>query len=157
MRERELTYSEIAAERKRLAYPLLLQFERRMTEIYPKVLPKSLIGKAISYTFALYHRLVRYVSDGRYEIDNNGIENIIRPLSPGRKNFLFCGNHASAKDTAVLYTLLGCCKAAGINAKEWLEFIFDNLNDWKANRIKELLSDNRHNLRNTHNKAVQVT
>ena len=65
--------------------------------------------------------------------------------------------HGKHPAVAVFYTLLGCCKAAGVNAKEWLEFIFDNLNDWKANRIKELLPDNRHNLRNTHNKAVQVT
>src|SRR3712207_7567170 len=67
-----------------------------MQDAYLKVLPKSRTGKAIEYAFSLLPRLSRYVNDGRVNIDNNLIENAIRPLALGRKNYLFCGNDASA-------------------------------------------------------------
>lgn len=65
--------------------------------------------------------LSRYVLDGRYNIDNNGIENAIRPLALGRKNFLFAGNHDAAVRAAIVYSLFSCCKAAGIDTRSWLE------------------------------------
>ena len=57
-------------------------------KIFPELLPKSQMGKAVAYTFCLYHGLVRYVSDGKFQIDNNPVENVIRPLALGRKNYL---------------------------------------------------------------------
>src|SRR3712207_7540114 len=69
-----------------------------MQDAYLKVLPKSRTGKAIEYTFSLLPRLSRYVNDGRVNIDNNLIENAIRPLALGRKNYLFCGNDASRSE-----------------------------------------------------------
>jgi len=78
------------------------------------------MGKAISYTYNIFHRLSRYQLDGRYQIDNNGVKNAIRPLALGRKNFLFCGNHDEAENTAIMYSLLGCCKACDVNPREWL-------------------------------------
>ena len=89
LKNKQLTYEEISQERKRLSYPILLKFEEWLEKIALKLLPKSLMGKAVSYTFSIYHRLVRYVSDGRYHIDNNVMENAIRPLAIGRKNYLF--------------------------------------------------------------------
>ena len=83
--------------------------------------PKSRMGRALTYTYALLPRLSRYVLDGRYNIDNNGIENAIRPLALGRKNFLFAGNHDAAIRAAIVYSLFSCCKAAGINTRAWLE------------------------------------
>jgi hypothetical protein len=61
-------------------------------------LPQSKIGKAIGYTYSIYRRLVRYVIDGRYRIDNNGAENSIRPLALGRKNYLFCGKEKNYRE-----------------------------------------------------------
>ena len=77
---------------------------------YRQVLPKSKIGIVLSYTYGIYQRLVRYVLDGRYRIDNNLAEKAVRPLALGRKNYLFCSNHLSAGRSAMIYSLLGTCK-----------------------------------------------
>ena len=79
------------------------------------------------YLYVLYRmltllpRLSRYVLDGRYHIDNNGVENAIRPLAIGRKNYLFCGNHDAAIRAAIVYSLFSCCKAHDIDVRTWLE------------------------------------
>jgi len=100
------------------------------------------MGKAVSYTFSLYHRLVRYVVDGRYQIDNNPVENAIRPLALGRKNYLFCGNHDTAEDTALFYSFLGSCKQHGINQEEWFLDVLDRIKDCKADDLEKLLPIN---------------
>ena len=79
------------------------------------------MGKALVYTYTLLPRLSRYVLDGRYNIDNNGIENAIRPLALGRKNFLFAGNHDAAVRAAIVYSLFSSCKAAKVDTRAWLE------------------------------------
>jgi transposase len=94
---------------------------------YPKVLPKGRMSKALSYTYSIFHRLSRYHLDGRYQIDNNLIENAIRPLTLGRKNYLFCGNHDAAENAAIMYSLLGCCKALDVNPREWLTDVLSKI------------------------------
>ena len=85
------------------------------------------MGKALVYTYTLLPRLSRYVLDGRYHIDNNGVENAIRPLAIGRKNYLFCGNHDAATRAAIVYSLFSCCKAHDIDVREWLEDILKRI------------------------------
>ena len=85
------------------------------------------MGKALVYTYALLPRLSRYVLDGRYNIDNNGVENVIRPLALGRKNYLFCGNHDAAVRAAIIYSLFTCCKAANVDTRAWLEDVLKRL------------------------------
>ena len=70
------------------------------------VMPKSPIGKALGYLLGNIRQLSRYITDGRYQIDNNFIENSVRPLAVGRKNYLFCGNHNVAEDAAIIYTCI---------------------------------------------------
>lgn len=109
------------ALRKEKSYPVILAFEKWMQVSYPKVSVQSRMGRAIAYTYALLPRLSRYVNDGRINIDNNLIENAIRPLALGRKNYLFCGNDASAYRAAIVYSLIGTCKAAGVEPRKWME------------------------------------
>ena len=111
------------ALRKEKSYPVILAFEKWMQVSYPKVSVQSRMGRAIAYTYALLPRLSRYVNDGRINIDNNLIENAIRPLALGRKNYLFCGNDASAYRAAIVYSLIGTCKAAGVEPRKWMEDI----------------------------------
>ena len=61
-----------------------------------------------------------FCKDGRVEIDNNLMENKIRPITLGRKNFPFVGNHKAAQDNAMIYSLIGTCIAYDINPEEWL-------------------------------------
>jgi len=115
-----LDYEARAELRARLAYPIMCAFEKWIVSYMPKALPQGRMSKALKYTYALFHRLSRYHLDGRYKIDNNLIENAIRPLALGRKNYLFCGNHDAAENAAIMYSLLGCCAAVDINPREWL-------------------------------------
>ena len=121
MKESGLDADAIKERRQQESYPIIQDFEKWMNSVADYFTPKSRMGRALTYTYALLPRLGRYVLDGRYNIDNNGIENAIRPLALGRKNFLFAGNHDAAIRAAIVYSLFSCCKAAGINTRAWLE------------------------------------
>jgi transposase len=137
----QYTKEETERLRKEEAYPVLRAFEKWLDANHSRVLPKSPIGQAIAYTYNIYPRLVRYVIDGRYKIDNNGAENGIRPLAVGRKNYLFCGNHEAARRTAIIYSLLGTCKINNLNPTEWLTDILIRINDCKTKDLCKLLPD----------------
>ena len=109
--------------RQKAAYPVIRQMEKWCVDTYATVLESSLLGKAIAYTYSLIDRLSVYVTDGRINIDNNLIENAIRPLALGRKNWLFCGNDASAYRAAIVYSLLATCRAADVDPRQWLEYV----------------------------------
>jgi transposase len=143
--DRNLSYDERANLRESHAYPIIVVFEKWLVNEYKKVLPKSPIGKAIKYTYDIYHRLSRYHLDGRYRIDNNLAENSLRGLALGRKNYLFCGNHDAAEDAAVIYSLLGCCKAADVNFRDWMVYVLSHIHDYDEDYtidLAELLPSN---------------
>ena len=76
---------------------------------------------------------------------DNLAENDLRGLAVGRKNYLFCGNHDSAEDSAVMYSLLGCCKAAGVNYRDWMVHVLSHIHDYDEDYtmdLAELLPDN---------------
>ena len=127
MREAGLDAETIQKRRQEESYPIICEFEKWMDSVANLFKPKTRMGKALTYTYSLLPRLSRYVLDGRYHIDNNGIENAIRPLALGRKNYLFAGNHEAAVRAAIAYSLFSSCKAAGIEPREWLEDILIRL------------------------------
>ena len=104
-----------------------------------KGLPKSPWGQATNYALGLWPRLIRYVDEGRVELDNNLVENAVRPLAIGRKNYLFAGSHDAAQRAAVLYSLLGTCKLHAVNPLEWLTDVFERIPTHPAKRVAELL------------------
>ncbi|MCW4001522.1 MAG: IS66 family transposase [Candidatus Bathyarchaeota archaeon] len=120
-REAGTSAEALKDKRRKESYPVILEFEKWMYDTVSKVSENSRMGKAISYTLPLLPRLSRYVNDGRFRIDNNLVENAIRPLALGRKNFLFCGNHDAAIRAAIIYSLIGSCKAAGVDPRQWME------------------------------------
>lgn len=123
------------ALRREKAYPVIVLFEKWCVDTYGKVLEKSLLGKAIAYAYSLMERLSLYVNDGRMNIDNNLIENAIRPLALGRKNWLFCGNDASAYRAAIVYSLIASCKAADVDPREWMEHVLLEIPYRKKNNL----------------------
>jgi transposase len=146
-----MDHEQRAELRKRLAYPILCAFEKWIVKYYPKVLPKGKMGKALSYTYSLFHRLSRYHLDGRYQIDNNLVENAIRPLAIGRRNFMFCGNHDSAENAAIMYSLLGCCKACNVNPREWLTDVLSKIPAYNNDYSLDLADLLPHNWKNSKN------
>jgi len=145
--QENLSFEERAELRCRLSYPIMVVFEKWMVSQYPKVLPKGRIGKAISYTFGIYHKLTRYHLDGRYKIDNNLGENAIRPIALGRKNWLFCGNDDAAENAAIMYSMLGCCKASGVDFRQWLVYFLKNIHDYDLDYSKDLAELLPHNFK----------
>lgn len=125
--DKELSYPELSALRKRCALPILDALEKWLEEAYRKVLPKSRTGEAIAYMYSVMPRLKIYVKDGRLKIDNNMAENAMRPIALSRKNFLFCQDHESAEYTAVISSLLSCCKEADVNPRQWLNDVISRL------------------------------
>ena len=144
-KEEGLIGDALKEKRQKESYPVILQFEKWMYVTASKTSQNSRIGKAIKYTLPLMPRLARYVYDGRFCIDNNLIENAIRPLGLGRKNFLFCGNHDAVVCAAIVYSLVYTCKAVGKDPREWME---DGLvripgNENYREALRELLIDKR--------------
>ncbi len=140
----KLTADQRKDKRKTEAYPIICEFEKWLGDTWLKVLPGSRIGKAIQYNYTLLPRLARYVNEGSINIDNNLIENAIRPLAIGRKNYLFCGNDGSAVRAAIIYSLISSCKAVGVDPREWMTDILRKLPIYKESKmdIRELLPRN---------------
>ena len=142
-----LSYEQRSDLRSRLSYPIMVAFEKWMVNEYPKVLPKGRIGQAINYTYRIYHKLTRYHLDGRMKMDNNLAENAVRPIALGRKNWLFCGNHEAAENAAIVYSLLGCCKASDVNFRDWLVFFLNNIHQYDNDYSKDLAELLPHNFK----------
>ena len=142
-KEAGITGDALREKRQKEAYPVIQEFERWMYATAGMISEQSRIGNAIKYTLPLLPRLSRYVNDGRFCIDNNLVENAIRPLALGRKNFLFCGNHDAALRAAIVYSLLGSCKAVGVDPREWLEDVLLRIPEagTDPSAIRELLPD----------------
>jgi transposase len=126
-RERKLTPDEIRALRKKEAEPILREFKAWMEGRLPQTPPKGLLGKALSYALNHWHKLIRYLEDGRIPIDNNMAENAIRPFVVGRKNWLFNGHPNGAKASATLYSLIETAKACGLEPYQYLRYLFERL------------------------------
>ena len=137
LRQDGATPAERARVRREKAKPVLDSFKAWL-EANPS-LPKTPFGKAASYTLTRWDLLTRYVDEGRLEIDNNLIENQVRPLAIGRKNYLFAGSDAAAKRAAVIYSLLGTCKRHGINPWAWLSDVLARIPTHPASRTHDLL------------------
>jgi hypothetical protein len=128
--------------RQQESLPVLTKLGQWMKEEYTKVLPKSPIGKALGYSIERWKELMIYTTDGKLKIDNNPVENSIRPVAIGRKNFLFAGSHEAAQRSAMLYSLLGTCKLHNINPFVWLKDVLQRIPVHPINQINDLLPHN---------------
>jgi len=141
-RDKKMSFDEIYQLRQQQAIPILEHLGKWMKESYVQVTPKSSIGKALAYSIERWKKLCIYTTNGMLCIDNNPVENSIRPIAIGRKNYLFAGSHDAAQESAMIYSLLGTCKLHKINPWEWLKDILIRLPDHPINKIKELLPHN---------------
>jgi len=107
-----------------------------------KVLPKSAIGQAIQYALGRWKYQERYLDDGQIEIDNNWVENAIRPIAIGRKNYLFAGSEKGAHWAAIFYTLLGSAIKHGHNPLDYLSDVLRRLPDTKLSQLHQFFPNN---------------
>ncbi|TAK41010.1 MAG: IS66 family transposase [Saprospiraceae bacterium] len=138
-KDEELDHAQRLFLRKEKASPLFDQLEQYLKTAILEVLPKSPVGQAISYSLNRWKKLGQYLLNGALEIDNNLVENAIRPIAIGRKNYLFAGNHEAAQNLAMLYTFMASCKVNGVNPEAWLKDIFIRLPEHPVNQVEELL------------------
>lgn len=138
-REGKLSFEQRKTLRQEQAKPVLDEFYLWLNEQFRQVLPKSAMGIAVNYTLGLWKRLVRYIDNGEWEIDNNLVENSIRPLTLGRKNYMFAGSEKGAKNAAIVYSILGSCKKNNINPYEYLVDVLSKIPDCKKSELDSLL------------------
>lgn len=141
-RNAKLSSKEREALRLEHAVPILNDFYEWMNQQVNQALPQSPMGKALHYTLPRWKNLLVYLYDGHLEIDNNLVENAIRPLALGRKNYLFAGSHEAAQRAAMFYSFFGTCRRHNINPFDWLKNVLERIPDHKANKLEELLPQN---------------
>jgi len=125
-----------------LALPIINDLGKWLHAQRQQALPKSPMGMAIGYVIPLWVSLQNYLRDGNLHIDNNLIENSIRPVALGRKNYLFAGSHNGAQRSAMFYSFFACCKLNNINPQKWFAYVIENIADYKANKLHEILPNN---------------
>lgn len=120
-----------AQERKRIRHargqPILKEIKTWLPKAKAQVPPKGLTGKALGYLSKNWEYLIRYLEDGRLEIDNNLVENAIRPFAVGRRNWLFSDTVKGAEAGANLYSLIETAKANGLEPYGYLCLVFRDL------------------------------
>ena len=124
---RKLKPEERHCHRQQHARPILDELRAWLDEALPQVPPMSATGKALNYLNNEWDKLIRYLDDGRLDIDNNGAENAIRPFVVGRKNWLFSASVKGVKASANLYSLIETAKANGLEPYAYLRHLFTEL------------------------------
>lgn len=137
--EKQLNATERLALRQELSRPVFDALGEYLKKELLAVLPKSPIGQAIAYSLHRWKKLEQFLLDGRVEIDTNLLENKIRPLALGRKNYLFAGNDEAAQRLAMAYSLMASCKINDINPQTWLRDVLFRLPDMPVNQVEQLL------------------
>ena len=127
LRESKADANERLKVRQQEVPPVLAKLRDWMSDLVPKVVPSSTLGKALGYLHDEWPRLIRYTEDGRLEIDNNGAENAIRPFVVGRKNWLFSNSVRGVKSSANLYGLIETAKANGLEPYAYLRHVFEQI------------------------------
>ena len=141
-REENLDHKQRHELRLEKALPVCNQLGKWIASEYKNILPKSALGKAMAYCLARWDNLIGYLHDGALEIDNNLVENAIRPVALGRKNYLFAGSHKAAQNAAIIYSFFATCKKHNINPHQWLHHVLQVIQDYKVPKLSELLPQN---------------
>ncbi len=123
--------------RQKESVPVLENIKATLLRSRASHLPKSLTGKAIDYALARWEQLVIYTEHTELEIDNNLVENAIRPTAVGKKNWLFFGSAEAGQTSAIFYSLIGSCKALGLIPEEYLRAVYEALPGMTNQTAKE--------------------
>ena len=127
-----LSHQQKYEARQAHAKPQLEKIHAWLVKHVSQAPPKGKLGQALHYMKNHWEKLIRYIDDGKLEIDNNLIENVIRPFALGRKNWMFAGNPRGAKAGAILYSLLMTAKENGLNEHAYLTFVFNRIRSCKT-------------------------
>lgn len=129
-----------AAVRAHQSRPIVQRLQRALVRLKSssRNLPQSLLGQAIDYAFGQWSGLEVYLEDGRVEIDNNLVENAIRPTAIGKKNWLFVGEAQAGERGAIIYTVIESCRRRGLNPYAYLRDVLDRLPNMTTGQIPKV-------------------
>jgi transposase len=126
-RQKEYSPEQMYALRQEKTRPVVADFRKWIEKKLLQVVPKSLLGTAVNYTFNQWSRLITFLDHGDVTPDNNAAENAIRPFVIGRKNWLFAGTQEGAEASACLYSLIETAKANNLEPYKYLRYLFEKL------------------------------
>ena len=152
----QVSFDERKAKRQELSKPIMEALKLWMETEGVKYSESSQVGKAITYAYTRWGNMMRYLEDGRLLLDNNLAENEIRPITLGRKNYLFCGNHEAAGNMAVVCSLLATCKAHDVNPRNYLIDVISQMPYHTKASYKELLQLLPHKWKLTHTESIMT-
>jgi len=141
-RETRMSPNEVKELRLEKSLPVINQMGKWIYEEIKNTLPKSQIGKAMAYAYARWDALSAYLYDGGLHIDNNLVENAIRPVALGRKNYLFAGSHEAAQRAAMIYSFFAICKKHEVNPFQWLKYTLQNIMTINHKNLSDLFPQN---------------
>ena len=141
-KEEQLSAEQIKELRLEKSLPAINETGKWIFEEIKNTLPKSQIGKAMAYAYARWDALSAYLYDGNLQIDNNLVENAIRPVALGRKNYLFAGSHEAAQRSAMIYSFFAICKKHDVNPFLWLKNTLTNIASINHRNLKDLYPQN---------------
>ena len=141
-KEHKLSSEQIKVLRLDDSLPVINELGKWIFNEEKKTLPKSQIGKAMRYAMERWDKLSAYLQDGSLHIDNNLVENAIRPIALGRKNYLFAGSHDAATRAGMLYSFLAICKKHEVNPMQWLKYTLENIMSINHKNIRDLYPQN---------------
>jgi len=141
-KENDLSSDQIKTLRLNEALPVLNELGKWIFAEVKNTLPKSQIGRAMHYSTERWDKLSAYLKDGNLHIDNNAIENAIRPIALGRKNYLFAGSHDAAQRAAMIYSFFAICKKHEVNPFQWLKYALENIMTINHKNIRDLYPQN---------------
>jgi len=142
-REYKFSARERHELRQEKSVPILEELKAWFLLNLNQVPPASVIGKAISYAYSRWDKLCEYTKHGFLEIDNNLIENAIRPVALGRKNYLFAGSHKAAQRAAMIYSFFAMCKYHDLNPHHWLKETLARLPETKMSELASLMPSSK--------------
>ena len=151
-----LSPEERKAKRQELSKPIMEAMKLWMETECVRYSESSQIGKAITYAYTRWDNMMRYLEDGRLLPDNNLAENEIRPVTLGRKNYLFCGNHEAAQNMAVVCSLLATCRNHDVNPRDYLNDVISQMPYHAKASYDELLQLLPHKWKLTHPESVMT-
>ncbi|MEA2096194.1 MAG: IS66 family transposase [Candidatus Cloacimonadota bacterium] len=134
--------AERLSARQKQSVKVLDKIKAKLREQRQTALPRSALGEGINYTLRQWESLILYTTDGRLPIDNNQVEQSIRPVALGRKNWLFVGSENGGHTAAVLMSFCATCRKLKINTWEYLTDVLERINDCKMSQLENLLPDN---------------
>jgi len=140
--EKEARYrpaDERVSLRQQKAKPIFEDLETWLQLKLPKISGKSTLAGGIRYTLGRMPKASGYLEDGQLELDNNICERSIRPVTLGRKNYLFMGSKRGGDAAAIAYTLIETCRMNRVDPEAWLRWVLARVADHKINRLDDLM------------------